>query len=169
LRSDGGNMADGKTDDVQELRQLIREEASEAIRQNFEEDETPHDEDYPKEPFKDTFFTFLKGLIKGKDTSKYGNVDRTELGGLPLTVRGYKDIHTYLKTYSEFTGDKDVEILGKYFQDMSEVSLATSLSKNGFFLTNAVTTVKKSVTSSGETQKKWSLFGFGKKKEGSET
>jgi hypothetical protein len=157
-----------------DIREVVRDELQSVITeaQEAESDaadaETLAEGDYPRQPVKDSIFLFWRELIKSKDTSKFGNLDLTELGSMHLSVRSYKDISLYLKYEGLLNADSDMTQLSNYFQESSEIALATSLSKKGMFIQNVVTMIKKTVTSAGtgEAKKKWSFLGMGRKSEG---
>jgi hypothetical protein len=155
----------------EEMRGLVREEVGNVIAEASEQTQDAVDAEaivdgtnYPHQEVKDNFFLFLRDLIKSTVTDKFGNLTNDEIGSLPLTIRGYNDISAYLKHAGEFNNEKSLINMSKYFRYVGEIGLATSLSRKGFFLTNAVTTIKKNVSGSGDnSKKKWSLFGQSKK------
>ena len=167
---------EGQITEEDQLKGMIRQELvsvlSEAGEQSQDEVDTQNIQDgmnYPHQQVKDNFFLFLRDLIKSKKSDKFGNLSQDELGGLPMTVRGYQDVAKYLEFEGKYNEDKTCLDMSSYFNQLGEIELATSLSKKGFFLTNAVTTIKKTVSgSTGGEKKGWSLFGKAKKAEGEE-
>jgi len=89
--------------------------------------------------------TFDKGklfwkVVKTTDSSKVGNLDKTELGALDISVRDCKRIAElgYMLGHNGF---------GDYFSRLAEITLSTSASKDGWlpelFVTSKVERTKK--------------------------
>ncbi len=72
----------------------------------------------------DLFSLFWK-LIKIKDSSKVGYLDKIELGQLDISVRDCQRIALLARTLGK-------NGFAKYFENMAEIILATSSSKEGF-------------------------------------
>ncbi len=101
---------------------------------------------YPQAEEKVGLFSFLKDVFKGKDTSKVGNVDKIELEG----IRNNKKVAVYARTFN-------LDVVADYIQEISEIDLATSLSKEGFLIDKAVT-VKREMSArigKGGGKSKW--------------
>jgi hypothetical protein len=99
-------------------------------------------------------YAFLNEVLKTDNSSKVGNLDKDELP----RVRLYKDAAMIA----------DVNGIGavmKYLNNVSELDLSTSASKNGFLIQAAITN-KRVIGTEEKKQKKRSWFG--KKDEGGE-
>jgi len=79
-------------------------------------------------------------VVKTQDSSKVGNLDKTELGSLDISVRDCKRIAAlgYMLGHRGF---------GDYYTKMAEIILSTSASKDGWlpelFVTSKVERTKK--------------------------
>lgn len=123
-----------------------------------EEDLQDMFEDYnPKQNVKDSIFRFFRDILKLKDSSKTGYLKEEEIGRLPLTVRGYQSM-------ANFFHSQKMDRIAEHFIREGEITLATSLSRKGFFLQTTVTQIKKEqkMSSTPEPQRG---FLFGKPKE----
>jgi hypothetical protein len=110
---------------------------------------------------KDDLFSLFWKVVKIKDSSKVGYLDKTELGQLDISVRDCQRIAEIARTLNK-TG------FAKFFDKQAEIILATSSSKDGF-LPNLFVSQKKFSTKAkadnsanfhkGEVQKKKGLFG----------
>ena len=111
---------------------------------------------------KDSTLILFRELIKSTDSSKFGNLDTTELGKPAISVRDQMEVGGYLDA-------EGLTKVGDYFRRKAEITLATSLSKKGKLIDNIVTQIKKEqkTSSSGDMVKK-KLFSFGKAPEGGE-
>jgi len=111
---------------------------------------------------KDSTLVLFRELIKSSDSSKFGNLDNTELGKPSVNVRGNQDIALYLDA-------EGLNKLGDYFRAKAEVILSTSLSKKAKLIDNIVTQIKKEQKTSATPEIKKGLFSnWGKSKEGAE-
>jgi len=124
------------------LKIIMNEEAQEILRQFSEGKSNVH--------------TFLTAVAKADDTTKVGNLDKDELGMPTLPVRTYKELGVFCNEIADETEWSD------YFDKMSEVQLATSLSKEGFLIKAAITTKKELADM---TPKKKNKGWFSKKEE----
>lgn len=86
---------------------------------------------FPRGKEKQTVFSFFKKIISLKDSSKVANVTKYELGAPSITVRTWQDLASYCVI-------EGLDIVAGYCMDQSEIILATSLSKDGFLDTLAV-------------------------------
>lgn len=102
---------------------ISEQEAQEIIRQFSESKANMH-----------TFFT---NVVKAKETLKTGNLSEDELGISNLPVRTYKE----LALFSNEVANQDY--WGDYFEKMSEIQTASSLSKEGFMMKLSVTQKKE--------------------------
>ncbi len=114
----------------------------------------------PTQEDKHNVHEFLNRVVEAEDTSKIANLrddkEINELGIPSYTVRGAKDM--------ALTAEKIMD--NKYFQDYfekeAENTLATSLSREGFLIKQAVTQTKQvaDITKRRKVNKGW----FGKQK-----
>lgn len=81
--------------------------------------------------------TFFTNVVKAKDTTKVGNLDKDELGTSKLPVRTYKELELFSR---DIAGD---DTWADYFKQMSEIQSSTSLSKEGFLMKLFVTSKKE--------------------------
>lgn len=100
--------------------------------------------------------SFFSKVIKSNDTTRTGNLSEEELGVSQLPVRTYEELSLICNDVLE---DKS---FGDFFNKMSEIQTATSLSKNALLL-KLVVTQKKELADL--TPKKMKKKGFFKKKE----
>jgi hypothetical protein len=104
--------------------------------------------------------SFFTKVIENLDTTKTGNVDEEELGKPQISVRGLKELELFSRdVYMDDTW-------GDYFEKMSEIQTATSLSKEGFLMKLSVTSKKEMADVTPKTKKKNS--GWFKKKSSNE-
>lgn len=136
--------------DPEEYQELLEEIAEEQA----EEDVLP--EDYPKPKEDKNLFTLFENILDLKDNSKVSNLSKMELGDLMISVRDSQKINLLAKTLHH-------ESFGKFFDDMGQITLATSMSKKGWLVENIVTQrkmqVKRNIDSTEPIenfkQKKW--------------
>lgn len=123
--------------------ELTEEQAKELVRQFQETKATMHG-----------FFT---NVVKTEDTLKTGNLDTNELGISKLPVRTYEELALFSKEVA------NQPAWGEYFDRISEIQTASSLSKDGFLLKLVQTTKKElaDVTRKSKENKGW----FKKKEE----
>jgi hypothetical protein len=111
---------------------------------------------------KDSTLVLFRELIKADNSSKFGNLDMTELGKPSVAVRDQLDIANYLDA-------EGLTTIGNYFRKKAEITFATSLSKKGKLIDNIVTQIKKEQKSSASPEVKKGMFAkWGQHKEGSE-
>lgn len=125
--------------------EITEQEAQELIRSFSESKATMH--------------TFFRDVVKTSDTLKVGNLSPDELGMSALPVRSYKELALFCEEVAnqpQFT---------KYFDAMSEIQTASSLSKEGFLMKLSVTQKKELKDTSPE---KKSNRGWFKKKDDQE-
>lgn len=108
--------------------------------------------DYPHPEEKASVFSIFKKIIKTRDTSKVGNLDKFEL----LSVRAAQHLSLFVET-------QGYDIVSDYFKKKAEVILATSLSKDAAFI-QAVITQKRQLLS--DKKKTWEGKKWKKKTEG---
>lgn len=105
---------------------------------------------------KQTLHSFLTNIVKTKDTTRVGNLEKEELGLPKLPVRTYEELSLFSK---EIAGD---EAWGEYFDKMSEIQTATSLSR-GALLARLAVTLKKELADVTPKEKKKNKGWFKKK------
>lgn len=114
----------------------LREEA-ERLGINLEDIDYGREEEEEPEPGKkDSLYQFFRELLRSKDSRKTGNLNDTEIGRLPLTVRSYLRIGNY----AQFEG---LDMVSEYYKNQAEIVSATSMSKKGFLSQLFVTQIKK--------------------------
>jgi hypothetical protein len=121
----------------------------------------------PQKRKQDSLYTLFQKVWKAPDSSKVANLSMPELGRPLISVRDAQYLDLLGRTFHH-------ERFGKFFKNSSEIILATSASKKGWF-TELFVSQRKFTTRSisggaygGQDQqakKKWSLFGGGGPKE----
>jgi hypothetical protein len=81
---------------------------------------------YPGAVQKDSIFTFFSRVLGLKDSVKVANLDKRELGMLDLSVRNCR----YLANLGVLLNNRSY---AEFFMGKGEVTLATSMSKKGWF------------------------------------
>lgn len=109
----------------------------------------------PKKP--DSFFSLMKKAWESKDSTKISNLDTREIGDVDFSVRSCQRISAlamllHHKTFAE------------YFDKNGEITLATAMSKKGWFWETSITQKKAayrgSLVNNFSPQKpKWRIFG----------
>ena len=133
----------------------------EEYQDNFaEEQREMYDEsggNYPIAKKPESLFSLFKDVWRTRDSSKVGNLDKEELGSLGVSVRDCQRISLLSNTlhHSNF---------GKYWRAQGEITLATSMSRKGWFVELFVTSKKfahKGLVGGNNQvqQSKWRLFG----------
>ena len=90
-------------------------------------------------------FSFFNKVLKGKDTSKSSYLSQEEL----FSIRTYQSAALYADTMNL----KDV---GKYLKAEAEITLSTSLGKDGFLIKSIITQKKEIMAKAvSEKKKKW--------------
>jgi len=114
---------------------------------------------YPVEKKSESLFGLFKDVWRTVDSSKIGYLDKEELGDLGISVRDSQRIAllSNLLHHKKFA---------RYFDNMGEITLATSMSKKGWFVELFVTSKKfaqKGMNlppqSGAKKKSKWKLFG----------
>lgn len=108
---------------------------------------------YPSDT-KDSIFRFFREILGLTDDTKVGFLNNTDLHN----ARVYQDIADYAEAESW-------DMVAAYCRSKGEVILATSMSRDGFFLKTAVTQIRQ-VNKAKEGEKK--KTGFWQKKEESQ-
>ncbi len=111
---------------------------------------------------KDSTLVLFRELIKSPNSMKFGNLNSVELGKPSVSVRDQSEIACYLEA-------EGLDKLADYFRTKSEITLSSSLSKNGKLIDNIVTQIKKEqkVNPTSDAVKK-RLFSFGNSNKGGE-
>ena len=130
-------MVEGYTGYSPEEEQEIYEE--DQIEEGIEKQQEAYDniDTTPSFASKDDLYSLFKWVISRENSSKIGNIDKTELGMLNISVRDCQKIALLADTLNH-TGFAD------FFRFQSEIILSTSLSKKGHLIDLFVTTQKKS-------------------------
>lgn len=111
---------------------------------------------------KDDVFSLFKRVWKAPDSSKIANLSHQELGMLPMSVRG----NQYMALLGDTFNHPD---LANFFMGRSEIILATSMAKKGWFTELFVSQKKFTSKSSSQTmnlpeqrKSKWNLYNRNK-------
>jgi len=114
---------------------------------------------YPSARKPESLFSLFRDVWRTSDSTKVANLNKTEIGDLGMSVRDCQN----LSKFSRFLGHKGVS---KYFNTMSEITLSTSMSRNGWFPELFVSSKKfahKGTLHSGgsgeQKNNKWKIFG----------
>lgn len=112
---------------------------------------------YPSARKPDSLFTLFKNVWRTNDSSKVGNLEKGELGDLNISVRDCQNIALIanLLHHKKFA---------RYFLNQGEITLATSMSRKGWFVELFVTSKKfahkGTVNNLKQNQpEKWRIFG----------
>jgi len=110
---------------------------------------------------KDDLYSLFKKVWRAPNSTKIANLSTQELGMLPMSVRG----NQYLALLGTTFNHPD---LADFFMGRSEIILATSMAKKGWFTGLFVTQKKFTSKASSqtmnlpETKKKWSIYNKSK-------
>jgi hypothetical protein len=96
--------------------------------------------------------SFFTNVIKANDTTKTGNLNQDELGMSKLPVRTYKELALFSKEIANEDGWAD------YFNKMSEIQTAKSLSKDAILIKLSVTNKKELADMTPEKKKNKGWF-----------
>lgn len=144
---------------------MVEENPDDFVEDQMVEDAETQQEVYddmgPAPKPKDDLYSLFWKVVKAKDSSKVGNVTKTELGLLDLTVRDCQRI----ALIGDALGHPD---FGDFFADQGEITLATSASKEGWLAELFVSQKKFSAkrrdrptepVTTPSKKKKFNLFG----------
>lgn len=113
---------------------------------------------YPAARRVESLFSLFKKVWRTSDSSKVANLEKQEIGDLGISVRDAQNI----SSFSRFLGHGGVST---YFKNIGEITLATSMSRKGWFVELFVTSKKfahKGVSSNLPSQQpgkqKWRIF-----------
>lgn len=112
----------------------------------------------PKPEVKDSNLKFFRELLEKKDSTKFGNLDATELGKLKVLARPLKEI----AVFAESQGLHDIST---YLDAKAEITFSTSLSKKAKLLDTVVTQIKKEQKVEPKQEHKRFLFSRGRQEE----
>jgi len=111
---------------------------------------------------KDDVYSLFKRVWRAPDSSKIANLSNQELGMLPMSVRGNQYMALLGKTFNH-------PDLASFFMGRSEIILATSMAKKGWFTELFVSQKKFTSKSSSQTmnlpeqrKSKWSIYNKNK-------
>ncbi len=90
----------------------------------------------PSPEKKDNILKLFRDMISSKDSRKIANLSSTELGQAKLGVRHLLEIANYANT-------EGLDEVSDYLTQKAEITLATSMSKQGWFGNLVVTQIKK--------------------------
>jgi len=118
--------------------------------------------DYPKPKESESLYNLFHKVLNIEDSSRVGNLDKTELGLLPISVRESQRIALLAIQLGH-------PLFADYFRLHGEIVLRTSASKKGWFAELFVSQKKSSVSSKSiqpdqQTtdmggKKRWGMFG----------
>jgi len=124
----------------------------------------------PQRRKQDSLYTLFQKVWKAPDSSKVANLSMPELGRPLVSVRDAQYLDLLGKTFHH-------NKFGQFFKNSSEIILATSASKKGWF-TELFVSQRKFTTRSisggafygepAQAKKKWTLFGGGGPREAPE-
>lgn len=105
----------------------------------------------------ESLFSLFKETWRSSDSSKVSNLDSTELGNLGISVRDCQRISALAKVFHH-------DEFSKYFMKLGEITLATAMSKKGWFVELFVTSKKAAYRGSlinnlNPQKQKWRIFG----------
>jgi hypothetical protein len=114
---------------------------------------------------KDDVFSLFKRVWRAPDSSKIANLSIQELGMLPMSVRDNQYLALLGTTFNH-------DDLAAFFMGRSEITLATSMAKKGWFTELFVSQKKFTQKSSSQTMNlpennkpKWSLYNKSKQQQ----
>lgn len=113
---------------------------------------------YPAAKRDNNLFTLFKDVWRTNDSSKVSNLDKVEIGGVDISVRDCQEIALFCEAMHHGR-------LAKYYAEKGEITLATAMSKKGWFVELFVTSKKfahkgtmQNLVNQGQKQG-WRLFG----------
>jgi len=101
----------------------------------------------PEPKNKDSLFKFFREILSQQDTTRIGNLSKSELGLTRLGVRPYQE----LSLYAEAEG---LDLVSDYLSNKADIVSSTSMSKQGFWSKLFVTQIKQEKKESPKTEKK---------------
>lgn len=149
----------GEEEYLEDLKEDLEDEdyANQLERQKAVQDEV-YDDTAPSYEKKDDLYSLFWRVVRTRDSSKVGNVDKAELGMLNITIRDCQKIALLADTLGH-------PGFGDFFREQAEIILATSASRKGW-LPELFVSQKKFATKGRDSnlpqlqpQKKKGLFG----------
>jgi hypothetical protein len=117
----------------------------------------------PSSDEKTNVHTFLRDVVFAEDNTKIGNLrddkEINELGIPNYTVRGSKDMELISRDIM------NNDYFGNYFAKESQITLETSLSRNGFLIRQASVQTKQVVDATKRVKRNKGMFGSEKVEE----
>lgn len=141
-----------------DIDKLSPQQAEELSKQLDSEENNTTDYGSPTPEKKDSTLILFRELIDSKDSKKFGNLSKDELGKVTIGARHHLDS-------ALFCDSQGLPELALYFLDKAEIIFATSLSLKGKLIDNIVTQIKKEQKVQTDLPKKVGWFGA-KKVEG---
>ena len=141
-------MEENNMEEYQEEIEDYQDEAEEQqdAYEDAQENQRRMGYDYPKPKESESLFNLFHKVLGLADSSKVGNLDKSELGLVNISVRDCQNI----SLLSEKLGHPH---FGDFFAKRSQITLTTSASKGGWFTDLFVTQKKSQIkTSSVETK-----------------
>lgn len=146
MKFDIQNMTESDIDN------LSPEQAQELSKQLDAEENNTTDYGSPTPEKKDSTLILFRELIDSKDSKKFGNLSKEELGKVTIGARHHLDS-------ALFCDSQGLPELAQYFEDKAEIIFATSLSLKGKLIDNIVTQIKKEQKLQTDIPKKTGWFG----------
>ena len=113
------------------------------------------DANYPIAKEQQGLYQTLWKMIQRKDSTKIANLLKQELGDPQITVRDAQHLTQLGNTFNN-------DIFAEYFKGHAEITLATSMSREGWlgelFISQKKFSTKSKKSSSPLTPQKWKLF-----------
>ncbi len=144
-------MFDIQTMTDEDIDNLTPEQRVELSKQLDEELGTTSDYGSPTPEKKDSTLILFRELIAAKDSKKFGNLSKEELGKITIGARHHLDS-------ALFCDSQGLPELAQYFEDKAEIIFATSLSLKGKLIDNIVTQIKKEQKTTPERTKRRGWF-----------
>jgi len=92
----------------------------------------------PEEPKKDSILKLYREILHLKDSIKTGNLSKEELGVEKVSFRGYQRIGLYAES-------QGLDLVAAYFRSKGEITVASSMSKDGTFIKLLFTSIKQEI------------------------
>jgi hypothetical protein len=134
------------------------EEAQEVMDEQREQWEDAYGT-YPQAKRQESLFSLFKDTWRALDSSKIANIDKNEIGDLGISVRDSQRIALLARLLHH-------DDFAKYFANIGEITLATSMSRKGWFTELFVTSKKfaqkgviENLQGKQPQKKKWTIFG----------
>jgi len=122
--------------------QIIQAQAEEAAEDAIDQQTEVFEETSQAYSPKDDLYSLFWKVVKARDSSKIGNIDKNELGLLNISVRDCQRI-------ALISNELNHKGFSKFFFAHGEITLSTSASKGGFLPALFVTQKKEKTRASG--------------------